>query len=241
MARILKQQQSLNNAHFKWVVSGLAFLLLGIILVVTMIYLDFSRNNYQKFTLFAGILLAILGLRLISKGKKFIVGAVGESAVSKVMADFPRYWYIFNDMFVGSSQIDHIIVCPKGVYTIETKNYKGTIYGNAEKKEWTQVFKKDGKYYRYSFYNPVKQGMKHSLELSNYLKKNGLKKIWVNTVIVFTNKEVELKVFSKKVPVLYLSNLREYFEKRKSVFSSNQCIDIGKLIQKLVSSKRLKC
>ena len=36
-------------------------------------------------------------------------------------------------------QIDHVIVSSKGIFSVETKNYSGRIYGEDNQKEWTQV------------------------------------------------------------------------------------------------------
>lgn len=44
----------------------------------------------------------------------------------------------------GTTQIDHILISPYGVFVIETKNYKGWIFGSAHQKKWTQqIYKKD--------------------------------------------------------------------------------------------------
>lgn len=116
------------------------------------------------------------GIFFIHTGYNFHVGATGESLVIKVLSSFPDNWYVFNDMIIGRSQIDHIVVCPSGVYTIETKNYRGTINGSTEKQEWYQVIQS----FTTPFYNPVKQGAGDSLSLSKYLEESDFKKVWVN-------------------------------------------------------------
>lgn len=57
----------------------------------------------------------------------------------------------------GTTQIDHIIVSPYGVFVIETKNMKGWIFGSEKQRYWTQ------KIYRHSqkFQNPLHQNYKH--------------------------------------------------------------------------------
>lgn len=220
MAKIMKQQESLNSAFKKRAVSGLGFSIMGVIVILL-------------FKQVVGIILFIIGLFLIGKGLKFHVGAIGESLVAEALSNFPDNWYIFNDMIVGRSQIDHIVVCPKGVYTIETKNYQGTIYGNAEKQEWSQVIN----FHKTLFYNPVKQGRGHSGALNKYLETCGLNQIWVNTIVVFTEPSVELKVFSPKVPVIYLSKLNEFLNNQKQVMNPEECAEISKSIHKLIPVK----
>lgn len=219
----MKQQESLKSAFKKRAGAGLGIAITGVIIIA-----------FFNQAALVGIILIIAGLFLISSGHKFHVGAIGESIVTKVLSSFPDDWYVFNDMIVGSSQIDHIVICPKGVYTIETKNYRGTIYGNAEKQEWYQVIES----YTTPFYNPVKQGVGHSVALSKYLEESGFNKVWVNTIVVFTKPNVELKVFSPKVPVIHQSKLSEFFNNQKQVIKPDESAKIAKSVHKLIYAKR---
>lgn len=225
MARIMKQQESLKSAFKKRAGAGLGSAGIGVLIIA-----------FFNQAALAGIILIIAGLVLIGSGYKFHVGAVGESLVTKVLSSFPDNWYVFNDMIVGRSQIDHIVICPKGVYTIETKNYRGTIYGNAEKQEWFQVISE----HKTPFYNPVKQGIGHSVALSKYLEESGFNKVWVNTIVVFAEPSVELKVFSPKVPVIHQSKLSEFFNNQKQGINHDECSKIAECMHKLIHAKRQK-
>lgn len=57
----------------------------------------------------------------------------------------------------GTTQIDHVFVSRYGVFVVETKNYKGWIFGTEKQAKWTQ------KIYRHtnSFQNPLRQNYKH--------------------------------------------------------------------------------
>ena len=221
----MKQQESLISAFKKRAGAGLLFAVIGVIIIAF----------FNQLAL-VGIILIIGGIVFIRSGYKFHVGAAGESLATKVLSSFPDNWYVFNDMIVGRSQIDHIVVCPKGVYTIETKNYRGTIYGNAEKQEWYQIIESHAT----PFYNPVKQGVGHSVALSKYLEESGFNKVWVNTIVVFTNPNVELKVFSPKVPVIHQSKLSEFFNNQKQVMNSDESAKIAKSVLKLIYAKKQK-
>ena len=63
----------------------------------------------------------------------------------------------FHDVIIpsnnGTTQIDHIVVSPFGLFIVETKNYKGWIYGSESQSNWTQVIYKS----KYSFQNPLRQ------------------------------------------------------------------------------------
>lgn len=218
MARVLKRQVSLDEAGGIRIFGGIAAIIIGALLMY------FTQSDL------IGLGIIIVGIIVVKQGDAFWKGSDGEDLVTNLLEHLPDNWYIFNDMVVGPSQIDHIVVCPKGVYTIETKNYRGTIYGNADKKEWMQTFPNGSKF---DFYNPVKQGNKHSLDLSKYLENNGLK-TWVNTVVVFPNEEVTLKVYSPKTKVLYLKELAAYFMEQKDSLNQKTCDEIVECIQELV-------
>jgi hypothetical protein len=56
-----------------------------------------------------------------------------------------------------TTQIDHILVSRFGVFVIETKNYTGWIFANAEHGNWTQVTFND----KFQFQNPIHQNYLH--------------------------------------------------------------------------------
>lgn len=87
----------------------------------------------------------------------------GEILVRKeIMSNFSsKSWYLFNNVTLktenGTTQIDHILVSKYGVFVIETKHFKGWIFGDNKSKKWTQVIFG----YKYKFQNPLHQNYKH--------------------------------------------------------------------------------
>ncbi len=78
----------------------------------------------------------------------------------------------------GTTQIDHVLVSRFGIFIIETKNYRGWIFGSARQKQWTQkIFKNT-----YKFQNPIHQNYKHLKTLESLLCIN---KSALFSVIVF--------------------------------------------------------
>lgn len=219
MATILKKQDSLDSVAFDRFIWGAIPVVIGILIVLFISSIGLI-----------GFGLIILGIIIAKSGDSFSKGAEGEALVSEVLEQFPDDWFIFNDMVVGTSQIDHIVISPKGVHTIETKNYRGKIYGNADEKEWLQVL---GHNHKTSFYNPVKQGNKHSLNLSKHLENSGFK-TWVNTIVIFPNPEVKLKVFSPKVNVIHLDELYSHMSAQRDVLDTVKCSDIANILLELV-------
>ena len=87
----------------------------------------------------------------------------GEDLVRKVLiAQLPAdSWHLLNNVTLqiadGTTQIDHVLVSRYGVFVIETKHYKGWIFGDEKSKQWTQVIFNQ----KHRFQNPLHQNYKH--------------------------------------------------------------------------------
>ena len=90
-------------------------------------------------------------------------GLRGERKVFSVLKKLPDEYYIWNDIVLQrngySVQIDHIVISPYGIFVIETKNYKGWIYGNDDCDKWTKTYYG----HKYHFNNPVKPKFRSTL------------------------------------------------------------------------------
>lgn len=97
----------------------------------------------------------------------------------------------------GTTQIDHILVSRFGVFVIETKDYKGWIFGNAQHATWTQVLFKA----KFKFQNPILQNLRHVRAVQDLL--DFLPPDAVKSAVVFTG-EAE---FQTEVPQGVFSSL----------------------------------
>lgn len=87
----------------------------------------------------------------------------------------------------GTTEIDIVLLHESGIYSIESKNYSGWIFGNEEYKNWTQTFP-NGK--KQVFYNPIKQNRTHINALKRRLKE--LDEGFFKSIVVFSER-CELK------------------------------------------------
>ena len=76
----------------------------------------------------------------------------------------------FHDVIIpskkGTTQIDHLLVSPYGLFIVETKNKKGWIFGSGDQPKWTQsVYGR-----KYSFQNQLRQTFRQKKVLSEYLQ-----------------------------------------------------------------------
>lgn len=104
-----------------------------------------------------------------------VKGRIGELIVSVatwVMLNRRQYLRLNNVTLPlsdgGTTQIDHIIVSSFGIFVIETKNYKGWIFGQERDAKWTQMIM--GR--KYQFQNPLRQNYLHMKTLSELLNLN---------------------------------------------------------------------
>jgi hypothetical protein len=59
-------------------------------------------------------------------GRSWFTGAIGEKEVSRLLARLGQEWTVLNSVPVGKdgSDIDHIVIGPPGVFTINTKHHR---------------------------------------------------------------------------------------------------------------------
>ncbi|CAM3413802.1 hypothetical protein GCM10016272_01300 [Psychrobacter glaciei] len=108
----------------------------------------------------------------------------------------------------GSTQIDHIIVSVYGIFVIETKNYKGWIYGSESQRQWTQAFPNGSKY---KFQNPLLQNYLHIKTLADLL---GLELSYFHSMIAFIG-ECELKTRDELPENVLTSGMASYVKKKQ--------------------------
>lgn len=124
----------------------------------------------------------------------------------------------------GSTQLDHVIVSIYGIFVIETKNYRGMIFGSPEQEQWTQATYSG----KYRFKNPLKQNAYHIKVLANLL---GLAESHFYSVIAFMGDCEFMTPMPKNV------RQEDYFvyimQQRQVLFDQVQVQDIIEKIQNL--------
>ena len=157
-------------------------------------------------------------------------GKRGEMRVSVILSQLSDEYTILNDLVFrtekGTTQIDHLVVSKYGIFTIETKNYRGEIYGDDNRKEWTQLIvtevtyaKKWWKTYTYvtknRFYNPVKQSVGHAFRIKELL--SVFPHVKIVPIVVFTGDAI-LSYVESKNHVVYEENLLDVIDGYKTTY-----------------------
>lgn len=132
-----------------------------------------------------GVPVFILAYRKFVKEQKAKVcqGGNGERYIAKLLQELPEGYLCLHDLLYKHEgytvQIDHIIISEYGVIVIETKNFRGMIYGSGENKRWTQVNISNKR----RFYSPTIQNNRHRIVVSK-IGKLPLAKVIPLTVFV---------------------------------------------------------
>lgn len=83
-----------------------------------------------------------------------------------------------------TTEIDVLLICSKGLFVFESKNYSGWIFGNEFEKTWTQTLPQGRSSHKEHFYNPIWQNQAHMKHLKNLLGDQ----IPMRSVIVFSER-----------------------------------------------------
>ena len=197
------------------------------------------------------IFVAIIGFTIFrwwynsprQKGKR------GELRIHDILMRLPDEYYVMDDVMLkttnGTTQIDHIVVSKYGVFAIETKNYRGDIYGNDNSQEWKQIIvtkvtypKKPWKTYTYvtknQLYNPVKQAVGHMYKIKENLKEWPYLK--VIPIVVFT-RNADISRVSSQNHVIHDNALLSTIQSYQTSFIKDTDV---KVVVERISSKNIR-
>ena len=165
----------------------------------------------------------------ISKG---IVGEAFLNFVINIALDKEKYQLVKNVTLHtddGTTQIDHIIVSQYGVFVIETKNYKGWIFGSEHSKTWTQsIYGKKS-----TFQNPLHQNYKHVKTLQTLLN---LDENQIFSVVVFVGESI----FKTDMPdnVVYPFGLLKFIKSHQAVIFTPR--EMWRLVEEIEDAQLAK-
>ena len=180
------------------------------------------------------IVVGICALRIYLRRSK---GKFGEKRVACILNSLPDNRYLeINNLLIRASagkttQIDHVVISEYGVFVIETKFYKGLIYGGENSEYWTQNIYGN----KYKFLNPVNQNQAHIRALRVLLKDYG--DIPFISIVAFS-RQADLGVETNAIVVYWdqiLPIIKRYEDR---CISHIQLVEIyNKLLESNIDSK----
>ena len=165
---------------------------------------------------------AIIGILYWRKYKKYKRGYEGEIRVTKhLKSELTDEYYMINDVNLppyDRGNLDHVVLSPKGIFVIETKNHRGkiTCYGD----EWLIRYRGKNRGsterdFNFTLGSPsaqVRNGAFRVKKVIESLEALKSKRAWVQGIVVFSNENAELDVneLPECVDVMTLSDLPNY-------------------------------
>jgi Nuclease-related domain len=147
-------------------------------------------------------------------------GELGEYKIDIQLDQLPKECRYLSDLLIqnpkaksGYSQIDHVVLTPYGIITIETKNYQGTIYGGKERKTWLI----NGKF---KMMNPFIQNYGHIEALKTVID-NKFHSFFISMVSFTKRCTFKVDMYYRKIAsdelIVYDIELSEFIHRKVSV------------------------
>ncbi len=173
------------------------FLIIATIIVVVLV----KKNKEYKTSAYYQI------TKLPYKTIKHDAGRYGEYLTYKFLKHFEADGakFLFN-VFIPkgggeTTEIDVLMICSKGVFVFESKNYSGWIFGSEGQKNWCQTLPIGrGQSHKEYFYNPIIQNRSHIKHLKAFLGEQ----VPMRSIIVFSNRCVlkSIQIKSSDISVI---------------------------------------
>ena len=189
-----------ENHHFSFVL--ITIFSLAIVLAVYIYFQSYFFGTTTAFVVAAVFLGAYLiiyknGEKHLSISHKFNRGRNGEYDICDELQKLPNDYSIFRNIRISDKRgdTDIIVLGPTGIFTIEVKSHKGRIDFSGEE------LIINGRRLEKNF---LGQAMGEALNLKDYLGENGISNIFVEPVLVFSNKYASVRFGFNKVKNVYV-------------------------------------
>ena len=180
---------------------AISFAVIAVLIIID--YLQYKKSSYFEITKTPYIVL---------RGD---MGQLGEYLTYKALKSFEKDGakFLFNIYLPkennDTTEIDVLMICKKGLFVFESKNYSGWIFGNDTSKNWYQTLpNKKGGSRKEAFYNPIFQNRSHIESLKSFVNPD----IPMYSVIVFSN-----RCTLKNIDLVHTD---AYVVKRESVYTT---------------------
>lgn len=153
-------------ARVKGTMSGLAPLLLGCVMIgFSLAFFVFVHYAWGALLIVLSVCVYVAALGYVQERvERSFKGARGEERVSGILESLPDTYHVFNDFVAEGHHVDHVVVGPAGVFSVETKCWRGRITLDEN------YILQDGKLPSRS---PVRQAVEEARNVKNELKRLG--------------------------------------------------------------------
>jgi hypothetical protein len=141
-------------------------------------------------------------------------GAVAEEDIGSLLGNLPEGFFVVNDFVSGRGNIDHVVISPKGILTIETKSHEGIITSEGA------LLRRDGRPFEKDL---IKQAWAQALFLRALLAAHGILAPKPQPVLLFANAIVQVRrqvrgveIVSRRYLPAYLKRLHERMDAKEA-------------------------
>ncbi|MEE1207175.1 MAG: NERD domain-containing protein [Muribaculaceae bacterium] len=145
-----------------------------------------------------------------------------------------KLYTVLNDVRLQNhnrtTQIDHIVVSPYGLFVIETKDYSGKIYGGYDSQIWKQYIGHES----YRIYNPRLQNLGHIKFLIEKFPQLQKYSSHIHSIVVFTySSELKLRSdYNAEIDVMRPNNILWHIKTfTEEIITQEECNAIADAIR----------
>lgn len=144
------------------------------------------------------------------RGKDAERGAEAEEAVGAILDNLPAGNFIIHDFNSGKGNIDHILMCPKGIFTLETKSHAGKVSFDGKK------LLRNGRKFEKDFLN---QAWAQCYLVKAILARRGITNLQPEPIILFTKAFVQVRGKATGIHILGINDFPKFLERLPDTIS----------------------
>lgn len=218
----------------------LAWLAVVLILVIVFIYgfssITSSVSAFLVALVFAATILTLLVVYSRATGKAariFSRRIEGEGIVSRELMKLSDAYLVFSDILLpeSKSHIDFVILCTRGVFTVEVRNDRG----NLSMEDGELMIDNKG----FQGERLLQHMKKQSGELGRYIAKTTEYEVPINSVLAFSDAEAKMDLEMRPVEEVHIvpvRRLNEIVAKYPSILTPTHVKDIEEQLKALTKS-----
>jgi hypothetical protein len=149
-------------------------------------------------------------------------GAVAEEAVGNLLCELPAGYFVVHDFVSKRGNIDHIVISPKGILTVETKSHWGIVTCEGE------MLKRNGKPFEKDF---IKQAWAQAYFIRILLTRHGISAPKIQPVILFANADVQVRTQVRGVEIISRRYLPVYLGRVQNRVSAKEAEKIFEILK----------
>jgi hypothetical protein len=215
-----------------------------LILLVSMTISEWMRYHFYSppnpvllsvITAIAFVVLSPLMYRSIKIVEKYKLGRDGERYVGHLLESVRSKGYlVYHDVDTGKGNIDHILVGPGGIFTIETKTRSKASGDKRVLYNGKSVIEGDGA----PDMKPIEQARAEASWLQKFIGEKAGSDVDIQPVVIYPGWYVENEVRGARVRVLNENAFVQFLDYRPEVLNQEQISILSQKLEEYIRSKQ---